>query len=209
MSKKQERIDPRILRTRQFLRDALIDLIKEKGFDAVQVQEITERAKLNRATFYMHYRDKNDLLVKSMQETLAQLEQDRGLPLSIEDGRITQELIIKPLIALFDHFANNSEFYFVMLCQIGVPSTINEMQHYIEQLGLRWMDKFQPDKSKLIVETEMLLKFVSAAYIGVVKWWLNNNMPYSSEQMARQFMNLVSLGVFRSAGLDLPMQTDI
>ena len=55
MSRKRERTDPRIFRTRQFLRDALIDLIREKGFDIVQVQEITERAKLNRPTFYLHY----------------------------------------------------------------------------------------------------------------------------------------------------------
>ena len=95
-----------------------------------------------------------------------------------------------------------------MLCEIGVPSAINEMQHYIEQVALRWMSKLQPDPTRLMVETEMVIKFVSAAYIGVVKWWLNNDMPHSSEHMAKQFMNLVSLGVFRSVGLDLPMPPD-
>jgi AcrR family transcriptional regulator len=207
MSKKHERTDPRILRTRQFLRDALIALIREKGFDTVQVQEITDRAKLNRATFYLHYRDKNDLLVKSMRETLGQLEQDVGSPPAV-DGQVTPDAILKPLISVFDHFARYSDFYYVMLCEIGVPSAINEMQHYIEQVALRWMSKLQPDPTRLMVETEMVIKFVSAAYIGVVKWWLNNDMPHSSEHMAKQFMNLVSLGVFRSVGLDLPMPPD-
>lgn len=205
MSKKNQRTDPRILRTRQFLRDAFVALIKEKGFDTVQVQEITERAKLNRSTFYIHYRDKNDLLVKSTQDTLEQLEHDVKLPDDIGDGRITQERMIKPLISVFDHFARNADFYHVMLCEIGVPSAIDEMQHYIEQVALRWMGKLQPDQTRLVVETEMVIKFVSTAYIGVVKWWLNNAMPYSSEHMAQQFMNLVSLGVFRSVGLDLPI----
>lgn len=208
MSKKRERIDPRILRTRQYLRDALISLIKEKGFDLVQVQEITERAKLNRATFYLHYRDKNDLLVKSMREILEQLEQEVGLPPSVADGQVTPDAILKPLISVFDHFARYADFYYVMLCEIGVPSAINEMQHYIEEVALKWMTKLQPDQTRIVVETEMVIKFVSAAYIGVVKWWLNNDMPHSSEHMAKQFMNLVSLGVFRSVGLDLPIPTD-
>lgn len=208
MSKKRERVDPRILRTRQFLRDALIALIKEKGYDVVQVQEITERAKLNRATFYLHYRDKNDLLVRSMRESLEQLEQDVGSPPAVDGGQVTPDAILEPLISVFDHFARYADFYYVMLCEIGVPSAINEMQHYIEQVALRWMMKLQPDQARIVVETEMVIKFVSTAYIGVVKWWLNNNMPHSSEHMANQFMNLVSLGVFRSVGLDLPIPTD-
>ena len=51
------KIDPRIERTREALRGALMALIEEKGFDAISVQDITERARLNRATFYLHYRD--------------------------------------------------------------------------------------------------------------------------------------------------------
>ena len=204
MSKKRERTDPRILRTRQYLRDALIALIKEKSFDSVQVKEITQRAKLNRATFYLHYRDKNDLLVKSMQEILEQLEQDVGSSPVVE-GQVTPDLIVKPLISVFDHIARHADFYYVMLCEMGVPSAINEIQHYIEQVALRWMTKLQPDQTRVVVETEMVIKFVSTAYIGVVKWWLNNDMPHSSEHMAKQFMSLVSLGVSRSVGLNLPL----
>jgi AcrR family transcriptional regulator len=62
------KIDPRIERTREMLRNALMALIQEKGFDAISVQDITERARLNRATFYLHYRDKQDLLIRTNEE---------------------------------------------------------------------------------------------------------------------------------------------
>jgi len=205
MSKKQKKIDPRVLRTRQLLQDALISLIMEKGFDNVKIQEITERAGLNRATFYLHYRDKNDLLVKHMTYTLEKLDQTVDIPPVIDNGRLTIDVMVKPLISVFDHFAEHADFYHVMLSEIGVPSVINEMQLYIEKVALLWLNKLRPDQKNLVVDTEMIIKFVSTACIGVVKWWLNNDLPYSSEHMANQLMRLVSLGVFRSAGIDLPV----
>ncbi len=204
MSTKQQKTDPRVLRTRQFLQDALIELIKEKGFDNVQIQEITDRAGLNRSTFYLHYRDKNDLLVKQMGYALEQLDQTVDLPSEVEEGQLTTDMMEAPLISVFDHFAEQAEFYQVMLSEIGVPSVINEMQHYIEQVALRWLVKLQPAKKHLVVDTDLIIKFVSTACIGVVKWWLNNGRPYSSEKMARQLMYLISLGVFQAAGIELP-----
>ena len=67
-------IDQRILRTRQAIRQALIELIAEKGFDAVSITDLTERAEINRGTFYLHYRDKYDLLEETELEIIAELE---------------------------------------------------------------------------------------------------------------------------------------
>ena len=60
----KSKTDRRIQRTRQSLRTALLELIKEKGYDAISIEEITERANVGRATFYLHYKDKEDLLLE-------------------------------------------------------------------------------------------------------------------------------------------------
>ena len=73
MSKKDEHIDPRILRTRKMMLDSLVSLIIEKGFDAVSVKDIADRAMVNRTTFYNHYEDKSDLLERGMEEVLDNL----------------------------------------------------------------------------------------------------------------------------------------
>lgn len=62
--------DRRIVRTRLVIRDALTELIEEKGFEAVSVKDITTRANINRGTFYLHYRDKFDLLEQSEAEVI-------------------------------------------------------------------------------------------------------------------------------------------
>lgn len=58
----EEKLDPRVRRTRQYLEEAFLELLEEKGFQAVTVQEITQRAGVNRATFYAHFPDKYALL---------------------------------------------------------------------------------------------------------------------------------------------------
>src|SRR5574338_1030565 len=64
----KSRTDRRIQRTRQSLRTALLALIKEKGYDAISIEDITERANVGRATFYLHYKDKEDLLLEEFSE---------------------------------------------------------------------------------------------------------------------------------------------
>ena len=59
-----KKADLRIIRTKKFIYDAFIKLIAEKGYDAITIQDIADEALINRATFYSHYRDKQDLLTK-------------------------------------------------------------------------------------------------------------------------------------------------
>ena len=66
-----ERLDPRIRRTRQLLQDALRNLLEKKEFDKISVQDITEGATVNRATFYAHYEDKFALLGELIRVTLS------------------------------------------------------------------------------------------------------------------------------------------
>src|SRR5258708_35111198 len=74
-----ERLDPRIRRTRQLLQDALKRLLEEKEFDKITIQDITEAATLNRATFYAHYSDKFALLEELIRVSFLQLLAQRNV----------------------------------------------------------------------------------------------------------------------------------
>src|SRR5579871_644094 len=63
------KLDRRVQRTRGLLCNALLSLIVERGYDSLKIEDITERANLRRATFYMHYRDKEELLLAALTET--------------------------------------------------------------------------------------------------------------------------------------------
>src|SRR5215510_4394829 len=104
--------DRRVQRTRQLLRNALIELTLEKGYDAVTVQDITDRANLGRATLYLHYRDKENLLLSSLEDTLEELK-GRLEPPSLE--RFLANQGTHPYLVAFEHAAENSTLYRILL----------------------------------------------------------------------------------------------
>src|ERR1700760_2674 len=78
----EENFDPRVLRSRQMLMEALLRLLTRKEFDDISIQEIADEATLNRATFYLHYEDKNALLQAMTAARFQQLVNRRGLHFS-------------------------------------------------------------------------------------------------------------------------------
>src|SRR3984885_6778263 len=82
VAKRSLRVDPRVMRTRKLIRDALTSLLAEKSFEAITVQDVAERATINRATFYAHYTDKFALLDALVREDVA-ARLAQGDPMSI------------------------------------------------------------------------------------------------------------------------------
>ena len=80
--------DPRILRSRRLLMDSLAKLMAEKEFDDISVQEIDDEATLNRATFYLHYPDKNALLQATTDVRFRDLVERRGISFKNCDGAL-------------------------------------------------------------------------------------------------------------------------
>jgi AcrR family transcriptional regulator len=87
---KPRAVDPRIQRTQQLLRAALMSLIQEKGYESLSVQNIIDRARVGRATFYAHFDSKDDLLASGIQELRESLRegQRRALASATADERL-------------------------------------------------------------------------------------------------------------------------
>lgn len=73
---KKVSIDRRTIRTKKMIRSALAELIDEKGFNNISVTDLTQRADINRGTFYLHYVDKYDLLERIENEIIQEIEEE-------------------------------------------------------------------------------------------------------------------------------------
>ncbi|HDR6289190.1 TPA: TetR/AcrR family transcriptional regulator [Bacillus cereus] len=185
-----KRIDPRVRRTRILLRDAFIKLLSEKDYEHITINDITELATVNRATFYLHFQDKDDLVVQMIDEMLTQLFGD-ALKISSEDKSIDE---LQRYIALhvFEHISQYNEFFRIMLIEKGIPKFMTQMKNFIFTF---YKDKFSKARyNTLPVPKEVIASYIASAYIGVIKWWLENDMPYSPEVMANQMIQLNSKG---------------
>ena len=204
MSKNDSNIDPRVVRTRKLLRNALLDLIPEKGYSAITIQDITDRATLNRATFYLHYRDKLDLLEDAFEVIMA----DAAL-MPPDDGSAGLESALVSIEGIFDHIAKHDGFFRVMLGEENVPEFSKRIHAYIESVGVLWFNALQPDEEEILVPPELAVIFLGSAVEGLLVWWLENEMPYPSSYMSMQVMRLTALGLHRSLGIKSPQYEEL
>ena len=102
-----KKIDKRIIRTRQWLSKAFLELLEEKGLQKMTVQDITERANVNRATFYAHYEDKYDLFNTIIDHTFQQKLASKIPPLADSNLGNLRMLIL----AVFEYLGQLNELY--------------------------------------------------------------------------------------------------
>lgn len=204
MAGERDKIDPRILRTRGLLRDAFIELVPEKGFDAITIQDLTDRATLNRATFYLHYRDKNELLV----DVFETLIQDVDLLLDMGEERTARDpyQVVPRIAMMLDHIAAHHEFYRSMLGTQGVSGFAARVQTYIEGVLSTWLNVLNPNETERKVNPQIAIHYIGSAYLGVIAWWLEHDRLVSSDHLAMQLMHLTALGLHQSLGVPITLQ---
>jgi AcrR family transcriptional regulator len=125
----QEKLDPRIKRTRSLIQQAFSELLAEKGFASVTVQDITERAEINRATFYAHYPDKFALLEESIRQAFRSELEKRTLSAchySEDNLRALIETVCDFIVRSNEH-CKSSERQFDSLVETQVRKQVQEL----------------------------------------------------------------------------------
>jgi AcrR family transcriptional regulator len=181
--------DLRVRRTRKLLHQALIDLSLEKGFAAVTVQDLAERAMVNRSTFYRHFVDKYDLLRSYLHDLYQLVDSEAG-------ERDAPTLPGEPpagLVSLLRHMQANAAFYRVLLGPNGDAAfCAQSFRGYLEK-GFRSLmpngaTPIHPDAPPVGLSVSYLLH----AGMGAILWWLveRNGEGYSPEQVAGWLLQL-------------------
>lgn len=191
MSKKE---DPRIIRTKRAFEKALLQLLKENEYEKITVRKIAEIAGLNRATFYLHYVDKEDLLEQYLTKFLKDFEQNAEI--------MTNEFSYEynkphPLfIRMFEHIQNNRKFYKIMLLKNENPQIIFSVRRIINSFVKQASEHMIKEGIKFSVPSNIRESFITSAYLGTIIWWLENDMPYSPKYMATQLTIISTVGPF-------------
>lgn len=194
-----QRTDRRILRTRQMLRQALLELILERGYDALGIQDITDRADLARATFYLHYRDKEDLLIETMEfivaEFAARLQDVRLDEWQLEDGAPVQQVFV--------YAAEQARLYRAVMNGQGGFKVSRRLHAIIAEAHRQTVERLMAERGAVLkVPMNFLCNYYAGALLSLVFWWLENDQPYSPEEMAAMFREVSLAGRAQAMGID-------
>ena len=202
----EEQTDLRIRRTHHFLQEAMIELVTEKGFEAITVGDIAERAMINRATFYRHYLDKYDLVARIFEEAANRMVEDMK-PLR-KDSDPDEKIEIWN--QLFEHIAEHARLYRAMLGKNGSPWFAARMREHTIKLMLekerRWKHQVEPGQPiDPAMPPELPVMQLSHVLIGTIVWWLESEKNYTSRQMATWFYRFAFYGYLSALGYRAPM----
>ena len=180
--------DMRALRSRKWMYDALLQLMKEKPFRDIQITEIADRAQVARPTFYLHYHSKEDLLLSQVDIVFAEFLNE--LSDTIAQGNCDRQ---KYTILIFQYWERNAETL-RMVMQAGLHEEFRERLRKYFALAISQLSTgdgtSQPDEQT----AEFIIDFESGGAYQLMTRWIARGMPYSAGQMGSLFYQLVAAG---------------
>jgi AcrR family transcriptional regulator len=161
--------DRRVHRTRRMLHAALVDLILERGWDAVTVADVCARAEVGRSTFYVHYADKEDLLIGGLDLVRDQLRASSRERFGFLDG-------------LFEHVDESRRLFRAV---IGKKSGL-AVQRRFRAIVLELIE------GDLATGDPIVARYLAGALVEILIWWVEVKRPVPAATVQRRFTELAT-----------------
>lgn len=186
---KHEKLDRRSQRTQRLVFAAFTELVTEKPYDEILVQDILDRAGIGRTTFYAHYYDKDDVL-DTITEQLVEI-----LTRQVAQSAAQQQIV--PSLEVFQHIYQYPDRHMRAFMR-GHAS-----ERLWEALQTAFCKAVEPALAALCAEStsptiplEVISQYLVSTLLSLLKWWLSADMPYSPEEMDSIFQQLAMPGVW-------------
>lgn len=170
--------DRRIRRTQKLLKESLGELMSQKEFKDITIKDITERADLNRGTFYLHYSDTYGLLMAMENDVLNDFQE--MIDNYLEAGPKTD---LKPVLCPVIHYiVENEEICKNLFENSASNDFLTKFKNLIHKNGIALIERLFPAcKSGSF---DYFFEFITYGLIGIIKKWLDNGMPQSEDAIA-------------------------
>lgn len=169
-------------RTRNALKKAAAELLMRKGYESLTIQDITDQLDLARATFYVHFNDKDDILWSLLQDHFSQLNETLQAELPLQTlNRHQQKLRL-----IFDYAAKERELLAVMLSDRGHITLTRRFTRYIATIIKADIEKgLTPHQAEVPIDFKA--NYLAGALLQVLTWWLENDNNLSPRTLADLF----------------------
>jgi AcrR family transcriptional regulator len=184
------RTDRRIRRTQKALHAALISLVLEKDYDSITVQEILDRADIGRSTFYLHFGDKDQLLISGMENL------KETLNAAIEQQRVSltgRQQIIDFSEAMFQHAHEYRNVYYALLHTTAWPIVRQRLQEVLDELIRRESKNeiVRIKRAESDTPVDLFVHYITSTFFAVLTWWLDRRSRLKPSEINSVFRSLV------------------
>lgn len=181
----EKKVDRRVIKTRRQLKKGLAALMKEKSVNQITVKELVEEVNINRSTFYLHFKDIQDLLREIEENMEAQIKR------AIEEhpivsGNENAFYFIEDMFRVLDEEREISK---ALIGPNGDMGFIHRIERIIKENSRGTLEKMFPGKKE---DLKYFYAFCLSGCLGLVKVWLNEGEEKSPEEMAQMTFNMIA-----------------
>ncbi|WP_373192497.1 TetR/AcrR family transcriptional regulator [Enterococcus sp. RIT-PI-f] len=198
-----KKLDLRVKRTNKYIIEAFIRLVEEKGFEQVTVQNIADEAMINRATFYAHYKDKQDLYEKIFDLAVESFTSILDFEDFVQGNRIKIRKIEAAMTELFIHIQKNRSFYLTIM-------DASAIEIIRKKLGLILTERYQEifstlkiTEGDLEVPLDFIIDYMTSIFVGTLHWWLTAETTMTPDHLAKLVIKLVANGHLTVLGIEI------
>lgn len=184
----KQKMDRRIRRTRDRLGDALVSLMQEKRFDTITVQDLLDRARVSRSTFYVHYTDKDDLLMSDADEFFEAI----SMALSVRRDKSDR---VAPVSEFFAHVAEMRRFFNALAASDKAHETLELARGHFARGIERRLAELPRARGITAADRAAIAFALAGSLLSLLTWWLDHGRRESPAQMDEIYHQLVWSGL--------------
>lgn len=195
-----EKPDRRIQRTRKLMQNALVTLIAEKGYEKVTIQDIIDRANVGRSTFYAHYHDKEDLLLRGVAEIAYGDEVDEQVAKDMKRRNAAGASGMLTTLPMLTHVQQNRQIHEAMFRQSNENAILEKGTAYLYANIRAQLTEMLGEDHEASVPLPFLARYLTGGLIEMTKWWLESGMQLSPKELDEMFQKIAMPGVLGVLG---------
>lgn len=180
----------RVEQTKQLIKDVFIELYVNRSIDSIGIKEITDKAGLNRGTFYIHYQDIYDLLDEIEDEIISGLNKQfsklKDFSFKSTDLNVLRAILVQAL----EYVRERSRYFKALLGANGSPSFLKKLKHVAK---LSFLDKLKTE-NRLGEFSDYLIEYIVSANVGVIVYWLETGMKISADELTNLMSRIMLRG---------------
>jgi Transcriptional regulator len=195
--------DLRIIRTKKLIMTAFVELLREKTFEKITIREISERAMINRATFYAHFENKQDLYENLMTYFLSDLSKILEQDQLADDKNVYVKSIEIALAKFYQFIKENPEFAVIILDSNNEEQLLKKLMIVFGDHYAGLLNNIQVLEKDMKVPIDFIVFYIIGIVTSTLKWWMKDTSAMKPADLSHLVIKLISNGHLTVQGVNI------
>ena len=195
--------DLRVKRTKKLITQAFFGLLRKKKFEKISIQEIADLAMINRATFYAHYADKQDLYDSLIEEFLISFTEILDESSPIQGNNVHVAKIESILTRFYEFVRENPEVAQIVIDKAQDQVLIDRFLDLLTDRYTELFEKLEVREQDVVIPDDFVINYIVAILVGTLKWWITDTNKMKAQDFAHLMIKLISNGHLTVLGINI------